>query len=867
MPSAAFLPYKLRKLFGQATRGSYPCPHCRKLFKANQPHHVYLEDADSATQAGGRSGERVCHADAFHRQVASAVREVTRVENDQRAQTMQRAAREMEKVTELMSGRECLLNLLTAVTVRWRGMFGTIARQCAEIASLRRELQEAQDQIAKSDKTAQEAVQASEQILPELKKTQSELRSAKIEIDQLKRQVEEHRTELVDKNKEVRRLHNQLQELKNKERRQKDEINKLRQENEEHVQCLQTVASQHYALCADESQELEVSPAGSYSNDVDVINLSAGGLERMVIPSHGSGKRSRAPSPSPPPINRRRFAKEDGQAPYDAPVPDAPAGTQAATRRGAPLAVQFGSEWQLRAPKGQSKRSGPNSKSAPSTTTLPGLQIDAKGKPRSAVWTGRPTFMAVGNDCADCAMMILVLLGGSGRASPVVTLGDETVAIRHQMSTLKHNIRHQQAQLAALENTVLRGPRPLPPGIFNSPPMSPAELDATPPPPRIARRSSFEALQGLAGPDSSLPLPRKGSSLSFGEENGIREGIPTGSGSANRSSSPTRTLSHECSKGGMNREAVPRYWQQSPSMLTNPAGNARALAEEDLGDSSRSSANLHVSHSSAGGVSPRRASFAPGNTTKVLADLQAGVLNAKNALENTKAQLRVSQRQVSQLTRQTEDLKEVRERLRLENEGLNNVVARKERLLQEVLERARKAEAEVLTLRSQLKSETTTSKKTIRDMESSLVECTARTQKAEREYVVLRDTIKDLTKSFETDAFNLREEMKRREEKLKADAEEMGRKYKSLLEAVRKERESGGLGEVRWLLHENKRIAEQMEVALKEEMKDLRGEVDRHAQESDEAIQTAKTLATELSRLRRLMRQAGAAAAAEARNS
>ena len=112
-------------------------------------------------------------------------------------------------------------------------------------------------------------------------------------------------------------------------------------------------------------------------------------------------------------------------------------------------------------------------------------------------------------------------------------------------------------------------------------------------------------------------------------------------------------------------------------------GNARALAEEE-GGLSQSSMNLNVSSTSAGGVSPRRASFAPGNTTKVLADLQAGVLNAKNALENTKAQLRVSQRQVSQLTRQTEDLKEVRERLRLENEGLNNVVARKERLLQEV---------------------------------------------------------------------------------------------------------------------------------------------------------------------------------------
>jgi hypothetical protein len=86
-------------------------------------------------------------------------------------------------------------------------------------------------------------------------------------------------------------------------------------------------------------------------------------------------------------------------------------------------------------------------------------------------------------------------------------------------------------------------------------------------------------------------------------------------------------------------------------------------------------------------VSPsanRRISLTPAGTSKVLADLQTGVVNARNALENTKAQLRLSQRSVAQLTRQTEDLKEGRERLRLENEGLNNVVARKERLLQEV---------------------------------------------------------------------------------------------------------------------------------------------------------------------------------------
>jgi chromosome segregation ATPase len=83
----------------------------------------------------------------------------------------------------------------------------------------------------------------------------------------------------------------------------------------------------------------------------------------------------------------------------------------------------------------------------------------------------------------------------------------------------------------------------------------------------------------------------------------------------------------------------------------------------------------------------KRLTLTPGGTTKVLADLQTGVANARSALENTKQQLRLSQRTVGSLTRQTEDLKEGRERLRLENEGLNNVVARKERLLQEVWSR------------------------------------------------------------------------------------------------------------------------------------------------------------------------------------
>ncbi|TBU45381.1 hypothetical protein BD309DRAFT_989565 [Dichomitus squalens] len=756
-----------------------------------------------SNRAASGSGEPACHSDGFHYQLAKSLRDINQVEEDQRFQTVARAAKGLEDVYGLMDRRDCMLELLTAIAARWQGMlpvFNSLSKQRSDIVKLKDELKQTQRGKTHAENVARQAIETSERTMPVLTKTKEDLAQTQQELGALKRVTEEYKVELQKQREEVGGLRTRLHALKAQERKQKEEIKRLREENRETSRFLQFVAESQAQAEQDTQDSLDVQ-LSSESDDV--------GLEFLTSDVDSS----RHPAFEPTTSRKRRRPEADECLPTFAsetviysprPSPRRPA-------RREPLAVKppiFSSDWNL--PQPPAKQRKPASRSGAESLGDVGFPINL----------------------------------------------DEKVAIRQNISALKHNIRHQQAQLAALENTVLRGPRPYPPGIFNSPPHSPAELDLSVPQrpsssdsaysPRaikIARRSSFEALQGLAGPDSSLPLPRR-NNMSFGDENGIREGIPTGSGSGQRSDSPTRTLSR-----------IP----------VSSVGNARALAEEDGDSTLRSS--LSVSTTSAGGVSPRRASFAPGNTTKVLADLQAGVLNAKNALENTKAQLRVSQRQVSQLTRQTEDLKEVRERLRLENEGLNNVVARKERLLQEVLERARKAEAEVISLKSQLKNETTTSKKTIRDMESSLTECTARTQKAEREYAVLRDSIKGLVESFQTDALTLREEVKRREDKLKADAEEMGKKYKRLLEQVQKERESGGLGEIKWLLYENKRLTEQMETVLKEEMGELRSEVDRHAQESDEANQTAKTLAAELGRLRRLMRQAGAVAAAEARKS
>lgn len=270
-------------------------------------------------------------------------------------------------------------------------------------------------------------------------------------------------------------------------------------------------------------------------------------------------------------------------------------------------------------------------------------------------------------------------------------------------------------------------------------------------------------------------------------------------------------------------------------------GNARALTDE-------SSLPLDS-------PSNKRWSITPGGTTKVLADLQTGVVNARNALENTKGQLRASQRTVASLTRQTEDLKDARERLRLENEGLNNVVARKERLLQEVLERARKAEAESATLKTQLKGETATSKKSIRDMELALAESTALSSKCEREYVTLRDSLRHLTAGWKVETDRLREEMRRREEGVKKEGERLGKMYHRLVQEVTdKER---AREEVKRLGIEDKERDEQLRALWTGEIERLRAKLDGERTKGEGALDIATHLSDELARLRRLMQSAG----------
>ncbi|KAE9403481.1 hypothetical protein BT96DRAFT_990148 [Gymnopus androsaceus JB14] len=123
---------------------------------------------------------------------------------------------------------------------------------------------------------------------------------------------------------------------------------------------------------------------------------------------------------------------------------------------------------------------------------------------------------------------------------------DDPVAVRNQISMLKHNIRHQQVQVSKLEilthiwsslssmastsNSSLSlslGSLPLPPSSYTS-------AHSPTPTSKATRRTSYKVLQGIAGPDPGLPLPVNGhgrmngggNSLDKINVNGIREGVP-----------------------------------------------------------------------------------------------------------------------------------------------------------------------------------------------------------------------------------------------------------------------------------------------------------------------------------------------------
>lgn len=158
--------------------------------------------------------------------------------------------------------------------------------------------------------------------------------------------------------------------------------------------------------------------------------------------------------------------------------------------------------------------------------------------------------------------------------------------------------------------------------------------------------------------------------------------------------------------------------------------------------------------------------------------------------------------------------------------------------VKQVLERARKAEAEAAALKSQLKSESTGSKRALREMEAQVQQSTTVSQKCEREYITLRDAIKHLSEGWKNDVERLKKEMQEKEGKLRKQAEETGEKHRKFMEQVKKERECHSL--VESIRIEEKLVQKEWEESLRAQIDELRESLRRSEHDSSMAGKTAQ---------------------------
>ncbi|KWU43043.1 hypothetical protein RHOSPDRAFT_29827 [Rhodotorula sp. JG-1b] len=243
---------------------------------------------------------------------------------------------------------------------------------------------------------------------------------------------------------------------------------------------------------------------------------------------------------------------------------------------------------------------------------------------------------------------------------------------------------------------------------------------------------------------------------------------------SNEGGETVETLLAEPSEGLQVRtsETEPPFFAATTSNPPAPGLNANGLPQP----APRSRSPLPSGSSSSNpffgssGVTRERlsksAASAQSGSGKVISGLQSDLLQARSALESTRGQLRLSQRAVEHLGRQTEDLRETKERLSSEIQGLNRQLARKERLQDEALARARAAEASLATVQKELADLKATVKSRMKELEEGAKRAEEAKVKTEREYTALRDGLRTMQDGWRDDLRWLKDDLKRSQREL-----------------------------------------------------------------------------------------------------
>ncbi|OAV92656.1 hypothetical protein PTTG_04988 [Puccinia triticina 1-1 BBBD Race 1] len=241
-----------------------------------------------------------------------------------------------------------------------------------------------------------------------------------------------------------------------------------------------------------------------------------------------------------------------------------------------------------------------------------------------------------------------------------------------------------------------------------------------------------------------------------------------------------------------------------------------------------------------------------GNTGKVITTLQSDLLYARTALDQSKSQLRLSQRAVESLNRQTEDLKESMSRLRLENEGLSKMLSRKERTVSELMERLKRSEAELGTLKLEKKELDISFKKISKETDEVVKDSVRRRDRAETQYEAVRSGVKSLSEGWKRDVSTLKQDISRLEEKHRKEMEDSRLKYNTLakLHASR----SGALSRIETDLTNLQSSKEGFIAQYTSELSGLKAHLEQDQKKSDEGLLLAREVSDECARFKRILR-------------
>ncbi|KAI9618927.1 hypothetical protein H4Q26_012184 [Puccinia striiformis f. sp. tritici PST-130] len=241
-----------------------------------------------------------------------------------------------------------------------------------------------------------------------------------------------------------------------------------------------------------------------------------------------------------------------------------------------------------------------------------------------------------------------------------------------------------------------------------------------------------------------------------------------------------------------------------------------------------------------------------GNTGKVITTLQSDLLYARTALDQSKSQLRLSQRAVESLNRQTEDLKESMSRLRLENEGLSKMLSRKERTVSELMDRLKRSEAELNTLKSEKKELDGNFKKISKETDEVVKDSVRRRDRAESQYEAVRSGVKSLSEGWKRDVTTLKQDISRLEEKHRKEMDESRLKYNTLakLHASR----SGALSRIETDLNNLQSSKDGFIAKYSNELSELKAHLESEEKKSNEGLLLAKEVSDECARFKRILR-------------